>query len=87
VDYHRNSSNTVAARLFRSEHKSKVPAHRQLDPRSDRYRRHNHHSAPPWDCVNLSRFDDLTGSVKADEVFISLNRKAICHPVNRPSSR
>lgn len=39
MDYHRNSGNTVAAWLFRSEHKSKLPANRQLDPYFDRYRR------------------------------------------------
>jgi len=52
-----------------------------LDPRSDRYRRHTHHIEPAWDGVNRSRFNDLTGSVEADEVFISLNREAICRPV------
>ena len=58
MDYHRNSNNTVVARLFRSEHKSKLPAHRQLDPYSDRNRRNNPHITPTWDGVNLSRFDD-----------------------------
>jgi len=72
----------MAARLFRSERKFKLPAHWQLDPHSDCYRRHTHHITPPWVCVNRSRFDDLTGSVEADEVFVSKNRKAICHPVD-----
>ncbi len=47
VDYRRDSSNTVAARLFRSEHKPKLPANRQLDPYPDRYRRHTRHIEPP----------------------------------------
>jgi hypothetical protein len=45
--------------LFRSEYKSKVPAHRQLDSYFDRYRRHTHPIEPPWGSVNLflrSRF-------------------------------
>jgi hypothetical protein len=56
VDYHRDSSNTVAARLFRSEHKSKIPAHRRLGSYSGRYRRHTHHITLPWGwgVVNVS---------------------------------
>ena len=38
VDYRCNSINPVAARIFRSEHKPKLPANRQLDPCSDRHR-------------------------------------------------
>ena len=45
VDYHRNSNNLVANRLFRSEHKSKLPANRWLDPYFDRYRCHTYHIA------------------------------------------
>ncbi len=54
MDYHRNSSYPVAARLFRAEHKSRVPANRRLDPHSDRDRRHPRHIAPPRDNVNIS---------------------------------
>lgn len=80
MDYHRDFSNTVAARLFWLEHKSKISSYRRLDSLTDRYRRHTHHTVPAWGGVNHSQFDDLTGSVEADEIFISLNRKAICHP-------
>lgn len=38
MDYRCNSINPVAARLFRSEHKPKLPANRRLDPYSDRHR-------------------------------------------------
>jgi len=55
VDYHRNSNHPVAARLFRSEHKSRLPANRRLDSYSDRYRRHPHHITPLWRGINLSR--------------------------------
>jgi len=54
MDYYLSSSNTVATRLFRPEHKLKVPTHRQLDPRSDRYRHHTRHLATPRSVVNLS---------------------------------
>ena len=54
VDYHRNSSHPVVARLFRSEHKPGFPANRQLDSHSDRDRRHPRHIAPPWCDVTLS---------------------------------
>jgi hypothetical protein len=40
VDYHRNSGNSVATRLFRPEHKSEFPANRQLDTHSARSCRH-----------------------------------------------
>ena len=56
MDYHRNSSNIVAARLFWWEHKPKTPAHRQLDPYVDRYRHHTRHIENPWNSVNLSLF-------------------------------
>ena len=68
MDYRRNSSHSVAARLFRSEHQPKVPSNRQLDPYADRYRRHTRHIAPPWGVVNLSRFDDLIGLFNQDPV-------------------
>jgi hypothetical protein len=55
VDYHRSSSNPVAARLFRSEYKSRLPANRRLDSHSDRYRNHPHHITPAGDNVNISR--------------------------------
>jgi hypothetical protein len=54
VDYRRNSSNSVAARLFRTEHKYALPAHRQLDSYPDRYRGHSNHLEPPWGGVTLS---------------------------------
>jgi hypothetical protein len=86
VDYHRDSIYPVAARLFRSENQSKLPGNRQLDSRSDRYRRHTRHLAPPWGDVNPSLSDDQTVSVEADDGFISPNREAICHPVLKPGS-
>jgi hypothetical protein len=48
VAYHRNSICIVATRLFRSEHKSKIPANRQLDSHADRYRRHTRHITAAW---------------------------------------
>jgi hypothetical protein len=54
VDYYHNSANPVAARLFRSKHQPQLSANRRLDSRSDRYRGHPHHIAPPWCDVNLS---------------------------------
>jgi hypothetical protein len=59
VDYHRNSNNLVAARIFRSEYKSKISENWQLDSRSDRYRRHTHHIEPPRGAITLLRFEDL----------------------------
>ena len=58
MDYRRNSSHPVAARLFRSEHQSKVPTNRRLDSHSDRYRRHTRHIEPTTCDLKLSRFDD-----------------------------
>jgi hypothetical protein len=49
VDYRRNSGNSVAARLFRSEHKSKFPANWQLDPYFARNCCHPHRSKPAGD--------------------------------------
>ena len=54
VDYHRNSNNPVAVRLFGSEHNSKSPTLRSLGSRSDRYRRHSRHIGPPRCNINLS---------------------------------
>ena len=58
MDYHHNSSSTVAARLFRSERKSKVTENRQLDSHSARYRHHPRHIEAPWGSVNPSGFDE-----------------------------
>jgi hypothetical protein len=52
VDYHCNSSNPVAARLFGWEHKSKLPENRQLDSHSDRYCPHPHRSERDGDHLN-----------------------------------
>ncbi len=53
MDHHRNSGNLVAARLFRTEHKSKLPAHRQLDSHSDCYRRDPHRFEPVRGHIDL----------------------------------
>lgn len=53
MDYHRNSGNLVAARLFRSEHKLKLPTHRQLDSHPDRSRRDTRRFEPGRDYINL----------------------------------
>src|SRR4030042_328630 len=82
MDYHHCSSSTVAAWRLRWESKSKFPKNRQLDPHSDRNRDHTCHPETPWSVVIFSRINDWTGSIEADEVFILLNRKVICHPVN-----
>jgi hypothetical protein len=52
VDYHRNSTDTVATRLFWSEHKSKFSAHWQLDSRSGYYRCHTRHIETAWGGVD-----------------------------------
>ena len=54
MDYYRDSSNPVAARLFWFERKFKIPKNRQLDPYSDRYCRDTDHIALARDVVNLS---------------------------------
>jgi hypothetical protein len=54
MDYHRNSNHPVATRLFRSKHKSRLPANRRLDSHSDRDRSHPHHITPAGDNVNIS---------------------------------
>ena len=43
MDDRLNSSCLVADRLFRPEHKSKLPANRELDPCTDRNRDHTRH--------------------------------------------
>ena len=53
MDHHRNFGNPVAAWFFRSEHKSKIPAHRQLDSRSDRDCRHTRRSEPVRGHIDL----------------------------------
>jgi len=55
VDHHRDSSNPVAARLFRSERKSKVPENRQLDSRSHRHSHHTPHITAPWGGQSLAQ--------------------------------
>ena len=52
MDHYRNSGHPVAARLFRWKHNSKLPAHRQLDSRSDRYRRHTRRFEPVKDHID-----------------------------------
>jgi len=75
VDYHRDSSNSVATRFFRSEHKSKVPANRQLDSHSDRYRRHTCHIEPAWGDINSSR----TRSAPLFHSASSLSKRELDH--------
>jgi hypothetical protein len=65
----------VVARLFGWKHKPKFPENRQLDPCPDRHRRHTRHIAPPWNSINIPRFDEA--AFEADDGFILLNRKAI----------
>jgi hypothetical protein len=79
--YHRSGS-SMASRLFRSERKFKLSEDWQLDPHADRNCHHTYHIAPPWSVVKLSLFNDWTRAVEADEIFILLNRKANCHPVD-----
>ena len=55
VDYHCNSGNPVAARLFGWKHKSKVPENRQLDSHSHRYCHHPNRSERVGDHLD-SRF-------------------------------
>ena len=56
MDYHRNSNNPVAVRLFGSERNSKPPAFRSLGSRSDRDRRYPRHIGPPRCNMSLSKF-------------------------------
>jgi predicted GH43/DUF377 family glycosyl hydrolase len=53
VDYHRNTTNIVAARCFRSELKPKLPKDWQLDPYFDRYSGNTSHIAVAWDYINI----------------------------------
>jgi hypothetical protein len=53
VDYHRDSGNPVAARLFRSGHKSKDSTNRRLDPYFDRFCRHTHRIERVEDHIDL----------------------------------
>ena len=53
MDYHRNSGNLVAARLFRSELKLKLPTHRQLDSYPDRSRRDTRRFEPGRGHIDL----------------------------------
>jgi hypothetical protein len=62
VDHHRNSGSTVAARLFRSEHKSKLPPNRQLDPYFDRYRCHTRRFEPVRGHIDLRFVENRRGS-------------------------
>lgn len=80
MDYHPNSVHPVAARLFWRKDKPEISAHRQLDSRSDRDRRHTRHIETPWDRVNIPRRNNWIKSVKTDDGSLLLNRKAICHP-------
>jgi hypothetical protein len=48
LDYRCNSSNTLAARLFRSEHKFKLPENRELGSYPDRYCLNPPHLALAW---------------------------------------
>jgi len=56
VDYRRNITRTVAARLFRPEPEPTIAAHRRLDSHAARNRCHTRHFAAPWSGVNLSFF-------------------------------
>ena len=53
MDYHCNSNNPVAARLFGWKHKSKLPEDRQLDSHPARYCHNLGHSEPVRDHLDL----------------------------------
>jgi hypothetical protein len=53
VDYRRDSGNLVAARLFRSEYKSKLSEDRQLDSYAARNCCHTRRIEPPWSDLKL----------------------------------
>jgi hypothetical protein len=53
VDYHRSTTNIMAARRFRAEYKSKLPKDRQLDPYFDRYSGNTSHIAAAWGDINI----------------------------------
>jgi hypothetical protein len=61
VDYRRNSSNIVAARRFRSKHKSKLPTYWQLDPYFDRYSGNTSHIAVAWGDINIIIMNPMSG--------------------------
>ena len=63
VDYHCNSSNPVAARLFGWEHKSKLPENRQLDSYSARYCPHPNRSERVGDHLNPRFVENRRGSL------------------------
>ena len=69
MDYHRRSRYPVAVGLFRSGRNSKPAALRPLGSHSDRCRHHPRHPGPPWDNINLQRFDAPDRSVEADDGF------------------
>jgi len=79
VDHHCNFIHIVAARLFRPEDQPKLPADRRVDPYSDRYCGHPGDLEPPA-CHLVPCFDDQTGSVEAEDLFILPVRKAIWPP-------
>ena len=67
MDYCRNFSNPMAARLFGWKHKSKLPEDRQLDSHPARYCRHPNRSEPVGDhldprFVKNSRGGQMTAS-------------------------
>ena len=62
MDYRRNSTNPVAARLFRREHKSKLPENRQLDPYFGRRRGHPRYFEVVGDRVNPRSIENGSGS-------------------------
>src|SRR5512147_1610927 len=77
VDYHCNSSNPVAARLFGWEHKSKLPENRQLDPYSARYCPHPNRSKRAGDHLVLRFFENRRGSLSAvspGAIYVLLTR-------------
>jgi hypothetical protein len=87
LDYHRGPGNTLAARLFRSEHKFKLPKNRQLDPCSDRHRGHTRHIEAPWHDLDPSHIQVWTSSFVADDSLGLPSREAICHPVFQPGGQ
>jgi hypothetical protein len=55
VDYRCDSNHPLAARLFRSEHQLKLPAHGQLDPHFDRHRPDPHRFEAVGDYIVLTQ--------------------------------
>ena len=85
MDYHHNSSNTMAAWFPWWEYKPKDPTYRQLDSHPDRNRRHTHHLKAHRDAVNSLIIDFSIRSFEADDDIILLNRMTDLHPVLKPS--